>query len=119
MTGHEIYTISKYKHNEQEKLSPSELDYMEMIYRLSQSFGFTRVYDLAQALNVSTSTVIATVKKLAEKNLVSYKRYGVIMLKEDGAKLGKALLYRHNLIEDFLKLLNINEGSSPEAELTQ
>lgn len=38
------------------------------------------------------------------------------MLEDKGLKLGKALLYRHNLIEDFLKLLNITEGILAETE---
>jgi len=101
---------------EQGTLSPSAQDYMEMIYRLSQNLGFTRVNDLAQALNVQPSSVTKMVQKLSEMNLVRYEKYGVIMLKEDGIKLGKALLYRHNLIEDFLRLLSITEGILSETE---
>jgi len=89
---------------------------MEMIYRLSQNLGFTRVNDLAQALNVQPSSVTKMIQKLSEMNLIKYERYGVIMLKEDGIKLGKALLYRHNLIEEFLRLLSITDGILSETE---
>lgn len=90
-----------------------------MIYRLSQNLGFTRVNDLAQALNVQPSSVTKMVQKLSEMNLVKYEKYGVIMLKEDGIKMGKALLYRHNLIEDFLKLLSITEGILSGTEIME
>lgn len=116
MSDHEFYTFSGYMRKDQDQLSPSAQDYMEMIYRLSQDQGFTRVNDLAQSLNVQPSSVTKMVQKLSEMNLIKYEKYGVIMLKEDGIKLGKALLYRHNLIEDFLKLLSITEGILSETE---
>jgi Mn-dependent DtxR family transcriptional regulator len=89
---------------------------MEMIYRLSKNQGFTRVNDLAMALNVQPPSVTKMIQKLSEINLIKYEKYGVIMLEDKGLKLGKALLYRHNLIEDFLKLLNITEGILAETE---
>lgn len=110
MSDQGFYTFSEYIRKDQEMLSPSAQDYMEMIYRLSKNLGFTRVNDLARALNVQPSSVTKMVQKLSEMNLVKYEKYGVIMLKEDGIKLGEALLYRHNLIEEFLKLLSITEG---------
>lgn len=119
MSDREFYTFSEYMHKEQNALSPSAQDYMEMIYRLSQNLGFTRVNDLAQALNVQPSSVTKMVQKLSEMNLVKYEKYGVIMLKEDGIKMGKALLYRHNLIEDFLKLLSITEGILSGTEIME
>jgi Iron dependent repressor, metal binding and dimerisation domain./Iron dependent repressor, N-terminal DNA binding domain. len=119
MSDREFYTFSEYMRKEQNALSPSAQDYMEMIYRLSQNLGFTRVNDLAQALNVQPSSVTKMVQKLSEMNLVKYEKYGVIMLKEDGIKMGKALLYRHNLIEDFLKLLSITEGILSGTEIME
>ena len=37
MSDQEFYTFSEYMRKEQETLSPSAEDYMEMIYRLSRS----------------------------------------------------------------------------------
>jgi len=116
MPDSDFLTFSEYLRKDQEQLSPSAQDYMEMIYRLSQNLGFTRVNDLAQALNVQPSSVTKMIQKLSEMNLIKYERYGVIMLKEDGIKLGKALLYRHNLIEEFLRLLSITDGILSETE---
>lgn len=116
MSDQEFYTFSEYMRKDQEILSPSAEDYMEMIYRLSKNQGFTRVNDLAMALNVQPPSVTKMIQKLSEINLIKYEKYGVIMLEDEGLKLGKALLYRHNLIEDFLKLLNITEGILAETE---
>jgi len=116
MSDQEFYTFSEYMRKDQEQLSPSAEDYLEMIYRLSQKQGFTRVNDLAGALNVQPPSVTKMVQKLAEMDLIDYEKYGVIVLKKNGHELGKALLYRHNLIESFLKLLNITEGILTETE---
>jgi len=95
---------------DQELLSASAEDYMEMIFRLSEENGFTRVNDLAAALNVQPPSVTKMIQKLADINLIKYEKYGVIMLEPNGIELGKALLNRHNLIERFLKVLGIKDG---------
>jgi len=114
--GNEFFTFREYMRKDQELLTPSAEDYMEMIYRLSQKNGFTRVNDLASALNVQPPSVTKMIQKLAELKLIKYEKYGVIMLQPYGMKVGKALLERHNLIEKFLKVLNINEGLLEKTE---
>ncbi len=114
--GNEFFTFREYMRKDQELLTPSAEDYMEMIYRLSQENGFTRVNDLASALNVQPPSVTRMIQKLAELNLIKYEKYGVIMLQPYGIEVGRSLLERHNLIEKFLKMLNINEGLLEETE---
>jgi len=87
-----------------------------MIYRLSRNNGFTRVNDLASALNVQPPSVTKMIQKLAELKLLKYEKYGVIMLEPNGIEIGKALLKRHNLVEKFLELLNVTEGLLEETE---
>ncbi|NLK99920.1 MAG: Fur family transcriptional regulator [Clostridiales bacterium] len=116
MPDREFYTFSEYIRKDQDALSPSAEDYMEMIYRLTKEQGFTRVNDLAGALNVQPPSVTKMIQKLSEMKLIKYEKYGVIMLEREGIALGKALLYRHNLIEEFLRLLNITEGLLAETE---
>lgn len=112
----EFYTFREYMKKESEHLSPSEEDYMEMIYRLSLDYGFTRVNDLAQALNVQPPSVSKMIQKLAEQKYINYEKYGVIMLSDRGNKIGKALLSRHNIVEEFLKLLGVTDGLLEETE---
>ncbi|MGB8451219.1 MAG: iron dependent repressor, metal binding and dimerization domain protein [Anaerocolumna sp.] len=110
MSEHEFFTFREYMRKDQEGLSASAEDYMEMIFRLSKENGFTRVNDLASALNVQPPSVTKMIQKLADINLIKYEKYGVIMLEPNGIELGKALLNRHNLIERFLTILNIKDG---------
>lgn len=116
MEENRFRTFSEYIRRDNELLTPSAQDYMEMIYRLSIGEGFTRVSDLAVKLNVQPPSVTKMLHKLADLKLIKYEKYGVIKLENDGVEIGKALLERHNLIEEFLMFLNINDNILEETE---
>lgn len=109
-----FYTFTQYIKNN--KLTPAAEDYLEMIYRLSKDIGYTKVKDLALAINVKPPSVTKMLKKLNILNLVIYKKYDSIHLTEQGIQLGKLLYTRHNTISEFLKLLNINEDLLEQVE---
>lgn len=117
MDNNDFYTFSEYMKKEDSSLTASMEDYLEMIYRLSINTGFTRMHELSNALNVQPPSATKMVQKLAEQNFLDYEKYGVILLKDSGKVMGKALLTRHNIIENFLKLLGIsNENVLEETE---
>lgn len=82
---------------------------MEMIYRLSKDTGFTRINELSEALNVHPPSATRMVQKLGLMNLLQYERYGVILLRPEGKRLGELLLERHHTIESFFRLFGIKE----------
>lgn len=92
---------------EDQLLSAAMEDYVEMIYRLSRETGFTRINELASALNIKPPSATKMVQKLAELKLLNYEKYNIITLEPKGARLGRALLKRHATIEEFLKLLGV------------
>ena len=116
MPSKEFFTFREYMKKEGSRLTAAMEDYMEMIYRLSQDTGFTRIHDLAAALNVQPPSATKMVQKLAESNLINYEKYGIIMFSEEGRQTGKALLERHLMVEEFLILLGITEGVLEETE---
>lgn len=116
MSDKDFYTFREYLRKDQEYLSPSAEDYVEMIYRLSREHGFTRVNDLATALNVQPPSVTKMIQKLSEMKLLKYEKYGFIILEALGLEKGEALLKRHNIVESFLKLLNVQKGLLEETE---
>ena len=116
MSNQEFFTFREYMRKDGETLSASAEDYLEMIYRLSKEHGFTRVNDLAGALNVQPPSVTKMIRKLSELEYLKYEKYGVIMLEPKGFELGATLLDRHNLVESFLKILNIKEGLLEDTE---
>jgi Mn-dependent transcriptional regulator len=109
MDNKDFYTFSEYMKKDDNSLTASMEDYLEMIYRLSLSSGFTRIHELSDALNVQPPSATKMVQRMAELNLIKYEKYGVIVLKEDGRKIGQNLLNRHNTIEIFLKMIGIPE----------
>ena len=116
MSENDFFTFREYMKREDDSLTASMEDYLEMIYRLSRDSKFTRVHDLAEALNVQPPSATKMVQKLAELEFVKYERYGIIVLRNKGIQMGKTLLMRHNIIESFLTLLGINEGVLEETE---
>lgn len=97
-------------------LSPSEEDYLEMIYRLQLDGDKVKVVELANSLNVSKPSTSKMVKRLQTKDLIEHEYYGDIKLSNKGELIGKSLLLRHNTIEEFLKLLGLNENLHDETE---
>lgn len=58
--------------------------------------------EMAAYLGVKPATATDMLKKLKEKDLVSYQKYGKILLTELGRKKGVAVLRKHRLWETFL-----------------
>ena len=112
MAKNDFHTFNEYMKKEDNSLTASMEDYLEMIYRLSINTGFTRINELSNALNVQPPSATKMVQKLTELKLLKYEKYGIVLLEEEGKKLGEVLLNRHNTIEKFLRILDI-----PEAEI--
>jgi Mn-dependent DtxR family transcriptional regulator len=112
----EFFTFRELMKRDDDILTASMEDYLEMVYRLSRDVGFTRVNEIASALNVQPPSVSKMIQKLAEQGMVDYEKYGYIILTRKGKKLGKELLYRHQVVEDFLRLLGVTEGLLDQTE---
>jgi len=109
MINNEFYTFGEYMKKEDSNITASMEDYIEMIWRLSMNTGFTRMSELSEALNVHPPSATRMVQRLGKLGLLKYEKYGVIILKDNGIKLGKFLLKRHNIIEAFLRIFSIPE----------
>ena len=109
MENRDFYTFREYMNKIDTLLTASMEDYLEMIYRLSCENGYTRVHELASALNVQPPAATRMVQKLSDMRLVRYKKYDILALEELGKEMGSFLLMRHNAIEGFLRILGINE----------
>jgi Mn-dependent DtxR family transcriptional regulator len=107
MDNGDFRTFSEYVKKEENTLTASMEDYLEMIYRLSVDTGFTRIHELSEALSVQPPSATKMVQKLGELNLLKYEKYGVIMLEDAGKKMGESLLMRHNTIEALLKIMGV------------
>jgi Mn-dependent DtxR family transcriptional regulator len=89
--------------------TPSMEDYIERIYALIEEKGYARVSDLAENLEVHPSSVTKMIQKLDKGKYVVYEKYRGFVLTANGKKLGKRLVYRHELLEGFLKVIGVDE----------
>ncbi|SDW23076.1 iron (metal) dependent repressor, DtxR family [Marinococcus luteus] len=89
--------------------TPSMEDYLERIYQLIESKGYARVSDIAETLDVHPSSVTKMVQKLDKMEYLIYERYRGLVLTSKGNKIGKRLVYRHELLEKFLHIIGVEE----------
>ncbi|MCH7323659.1 transcriptional regulator MntR [Solibacillus sp. MA9] len=89
--------------------TPSMEDHIEQIYLLIDNKGYARVSDIAEALSVLPSSVTKMVQKLDKDGYLVYEKYRGLTLTPKGQKLGKRLVQRHELLEQFLRLIGVDE----------
>ena len=90
--------------------TPSMEDHIEQIYLLIENKGYARVSDIAEALSVLPSSVTKMVQKLDKDGYLVYEKYRGLTLTPKGVKLGKRLVQRHELLEQFLRLIGVEES---------
>ncbi len=89
--------------------TPSMEDYIEQIYILIEDKGYARVSDIAENLSVHPSSVTKMVQKLDKDEYLIYEKYRGLSLTMKGKKIGKRLVYRHELLEQFLRVIGVKE----------
>lgn len=89
--------------------TPSMEDYIEQIYILIEEKGYARVSDIAENLSVHPSSVTKMVQKLDKDEYLVYEKYRGLILTPKGKKIGKRLVYRHELLEQLLRLIGVKE----------
>lgn len=90
--------------------TPSMEDYIEQIYLLIEEKGYARVSDIAEALNVHPSSVTKMVQKLDKDEYLVYEKYRGLILTIKGKKIGKRLVYRHELLEQLMRIIGVEES---------
>ncbi|RXT13763.1 transcriptional regulator MntR [Ammoniphilus sp. CFH 90114] len=89
--------------------TPSMEDYLEKIYTLIEEKGYARVSDIAEALSVHPSSVTKMVQKLDHNKYLVYEKYRGLVLTAKGKKVGKRLVDRHTLLENFLEMIGVSQ----------
>lgn len=97
-------------------LSPSLEDYLEEIYRFSLSQSSVRVSDLSKQLKVSLPSVTKALRKLRSKEYIHYHKYGDIYLTDWGNEIGRFLVERNTVLQEFLSFIAADCNIEEEAE---
>ena len=81
----------------------SEENYLKAIYHLTnQTNSEVSTNAIAEMMETKASSVTDMLKKLAEKDLVIYKKYQGVSLTENGKLSAKMIVRKHRLWEVFL-----------------
>jgi Mn-dependent DtxR family transcriptional regulator len=88
--------------------TPSMEDYIEQIYNLMESKGYARVSDIAEELEVHPSSVTKMIQKLDRDDYLDYEKYRGFVLTTKGKKIGERLVFRHELLEEFLNIIGVD-----------
>lgn len=90
-------------------------DYLEAIFDLDKDKKVVRVKDIAKRMDVKMPTVSSMLKTLNSRGLVNYEKYEYVELTRDGAKVGKEMRRRHEVLRQFLtEILNIKPATADE-----
>ena len=85
-------------------------DYLERILELINTKGYARVVDIAQSLKISQASVTNMVQRLDAEGLLKYEKYRGLVLTPAGETLARNITRRHQLLTDFLSLLQLDEN---------
>jgi Mn-dependent DtxR family transcriptional regulator len=91
--------------------TPSMEDYLERIYKLIDEKGYARVSDIAEGLEVHPSSVTKMIQKLDKDKYLVYEKYRGLILTSKGKKMGKRLVDRHQLLEQFLTIIGVHDDN--------
>jgi len=114
--NNKFYTLKGYTLLENNTITSSMEDYLEMIYRIHQSGEVVRIGVLAERLNVKPSSATKMVDNLKKHGLVASEKYGYIQLTDSGYKLGNYLIFRHDTLHNFLCYINRSSDELEQVE---
>jgi Mn-dependent DtxR family transcriptional regulator len=84
-------------------------DYLEQIQQLIEEKGYARAVDISRNLGISQASVTNMLRRLDEEGLVHHERYRGTVLTEEGQKIAKAIIERHEALTRFFRLFGIDE----------
>lgn len=111
-----FHTLKGYQLIDKPKLTASMEDYLEMIYRLLKTQPQVRIKVLAKKLNVRPPSASKMVYQLKNMELVDFEKYGNIKPTQKGLLLGNYFLYRHDVLMEFLCLVNNTSDELEQVE---
>jgi Mn-dependent DtxR family transcriptional regulator len=112
----DFHTMKGYEINSQNELTPAMEDYLEMVCRLLNNQTYVRIGELSNKLHVKPSSATKIVQQLKALGYIKFEKYGHITLTEKGTNEGQYLLYRHNILHEFLCIINNSKNELEQVE---
>ncbi len=86
-------------------------DYLEQILHLIEEKGYARPIDISKKLEISQASVTNMLQRLDTEGLVTHVKYRGTTLTEEGLRIARAIIDRHETLTRFLKLFDIDEDT--------
>jgi len=99
------------------KVSIAAEDYLEAIYELMLDKGFATTGMVAERIGVNPSTATRMLKKLDEQGLARFYPYSNVILTSKGEQVGRRIQERHRVLDDFLRLLGIDDSETRREDI--
>lgn len=112
----DFYTQKGYELHSTDDLTASMEDYLEMICRMLKEQDVVRIQALSEKLHVKPSSASKMVNSLKERGYISFQKYGYLTATPKGIEIGEYLLYRHDILHQFLCVLNHSENELEQVE---
>ena len=116
MSDNKFYTLKGYSILENNAVTSSMEDYLEIIYRIHSAGEIVRIGAISDMLNVKPSSASKMVENLKKQGFVTSKKYGYITLTDTGIELGRYLVFRHDTIHRLLCYINQSENELEQVE---
>src|SRR5690606_10737964 len=84
-------------------------DYLEQILHLIDGKGYARAVDISKNLGISQASVTNMLRRLDAEGLVKHEKYRGTVLTEEGHRIARAIIERHEPLTRFLRLFGIDE----------
>lgn len=84
-------------------------DYLEQILHLIEEKGYARAVDISRNLGISQASVTNMLQRLDSEGLVKHEKYRGTVLTDEGHRIAKAIIERHETLTRFLRLFGIDE----------
>lgn len=84
-------------------------DYLEQILHLIEAKGYARAVDISKNLEISQASVTNMLQRLDAEGLVKHEKYRGTVLTEEGQRIARAIVERHQTLTRFLRLFGIDE----------
>jgi Mn-dependent DtxR family transcriptional regulator len=84
-------------------------DYLEQILHLIEEKGYARAVDVSKNLGISQASVTNMLQRLDAEGLVKHEKYRGTVLTDEGTRIAKAIVERHETLTRFLRLFGIDE----------
>lgn len=84
-------------------------DYLEQILHLIEEKGYARPVDVSERLGISQASVTNMLQRLDAEGLVKHEKYRGTTLTDEGHRIARAIIDRHEVLTEFLRLFDIDE----------